>query len=720
MNKIRSIGLVSGSLPVLMALVLLPQGSWAQRLDEIVVTAQKREQSLLEVPISITVIGGEALDQFGISDFEELQVQIPNFYFKGTPANAAIYIRGIGTTGNVLAFEQSVALFVDGIYGGRNRQFQQPFLDVERIEVLRGPQGALFGRNTSAGAVNITTRRPTEEFEALASAEYELRYDSWNIGGTLSGPVSDDLQLRFTGEYGESGGYVRNIGMNRDEPQRDKLLARLSATWQATDTVEAFGKLEYAKSDVIGAAFEFIPGGGRATFVKNTVEDLAPIVDESTALNAVLQFNMAVGDHELISITGYSSFDYNNAFNIQARQPERLVTLGEEDFRQISQEIRLLSPLDRPIEYVLGLYADRADMEIFRESIVRPAGVGNPMSITRRWFDQDTNTFSGFGQGTWNLSDSWRVTAGLRWTRMSKEADLERTVIGFSPTARTDPLSRKRTESRFDPSFNVQWDATDRMMWYLSYAEGSKSGGFNGASPNDTEATWEFEEESSESFELGTRIALPGGYLNITGYRATYSSLQQAVLDINTASFITGNAGKARSQGVEVDSAWRLTDALQATASGAYLNAKYVSYPNAPCVWPNNQISGCAEDIAGTRLPNAPRFTGTLGLNWDAPVTATGIRLLAGMTAAYQGTTIQQPSLDPLLVQSAYWKLNARLGLAAQNDQWYVTLIVKNLTDEITAGFMAETFPAGINPALDRVHLPDPPRTYTLQAGMRF
>jgi iron complex outermembrane receptor protein len=163
---------------------------------EIIVTARKREERLQDVPISISVQSGEVLENQSISSFMGLQARVPSLSVTDTPANASLFIRGIGTSGNTLSFEQSVSLFVDQVYGGRNRQFMQPFFDVERIEVLRGPQGALFGRNTSAGAISVTTRRPTSSFEGGVFGEVEFVRGSHAIEMTASGPVTDTLSLR--------------------------------------------------------------------------------------------------------------------------------------------------------------------------------------------------------------------------------------------------------------------------------------------------------------------------------------------------------------------------------------------------------------------------------------------------------------------------------------------------------------------------------------------
>jgi len=260
-------------------------------LDEVIVTAQKRTESALVVPISISVAQGEKSVALGISNFADMQKLVPNFTITPTPANGYVFVRGIGTQGNVLSFESSVALFVDGIYGGRNRQFQDIFLDVARVEVLRGPQGALFGRNTSAGAVSVTTARPTREFEARVQGDYEAEFGTWSLTGSISGPVSDRPHLRFAGKYLDDPGFIRNTLLNRDEPQRRAAIGRLSATWQPTDWIDTFARLEYGDARTIGMPFEFVTNRGEPVFVRSTDDGVAPERDDSDSLAAFAQEN---------------------------------------------------------------------------------------------------------------------------------------------------------------------------------------------------------------------------------------------------------------------------------------------------------------------------------------------------------------------------------------------------------------------------------------------
>jgi iron complex outermembrane receptor protein len=353
---------------------------------DIVVTARKREERLQDVPISISVQTAEALENQSIATFMGLQARVPALSVTDTPANASLFIRGIGTSGNTLSFEQSVSLFVDQVYGGRNRQFMQPFFDVERIEVLRGPQGALFGRNTSAGAISVTTRRPTRDFEGSVFGEVELVRGSHVVELTASGPVSDSFAVRVATRYGKGIGWLDNVVLDRREPVREDVTARVSALWEPAANVTVFGRLDYGYANIVGTPFEFVPGGGRPVYRNTHDNGLLPLGDRSDALNGVLQIDLGLGDHMLTAITGYSGFDYTNSFNIQARAPARLVTENSERFWQWSQEVRLASPADRPLSYIVGGYAETSKSDIFRLSIINLPPPPVPNNETHRFF----------------------------------------------------------------------------------------------------------------------------------------------------------------------------------------------------------------------------------------------------------------------------------------------------------------------------------------------
>lgn len=697
--------------------------------NEIIVTAQKREQRLLDVPISIIAKTGAELQSAGLNDFNDIASRVPNLLINDTPANKQIIIRGIGTTGNSFSFEQSVALFVDGIYGGRNRQYNQPFLDIERLEVLRGPQGAMFGRNTGAGAISITTARPTQTMLVEAFAEYEVRTQSFNTTAVVNGPITDTLSIRITTRYAEDNGWLRNTTLNRVEPQTNQFVGRVSMLYQPRDNVDIFGKLEYSRVNLTGSPFEFVPGGQRPVYRKSSDDAFLPERDDADALNGVLQIDVGIGDHTLTAITGYSGYDFAQAFNIQARRPTRLVSDNAETFKQWSQEIRLLSPTTGAFDYVVGAYAEWSDSLVNRGQTFDLPAPRSPDRIIRRTFDQQTTVLSAFAQAKWRFAEHFSLGAGLRWTQIDKTGEVEGTTSNFLPGPPTAPpvvtplrlLRGEIDDSSFAPSAVLNWTPSRNLSAYVRYARGEKGAAFS-EFQNVTPATFFLLPETSDLFEIGIKAQFPEirGFLNVIAYTTNYSDLQRSALDINTAEFITSNAAGARTRGLEVEGGLSPAEGLTISAAVAYLDAFYTSFRNGPCAADNPAFTapGCAQDRSGDRLENAPEWTGNIAANFDRPV-SDRFRVFANASLNFQSAVNYREFDNPLEVQPAFSKTDIRAGFGDAGRKWELALLVRNLFDKRTSALIFPTFPVGLGPN-DRVHVPDPRRSFTIQAKVSF
>lgn len=696
--------------------------------SEIIVTAQKRAERLIDVPLSIIARSGEELKNAGIVDFNQVMARIPNLVIVDTPANKSITIRGIGTSGNSFSFEQSVALFVDGIYGGRNRQYNQPFLDMERMEVLRGPQGALFGRNTSAGAISITSARPKQEASGEVSAEYETVRGSHNITGIVGGGITDKLAVRVAARYGLVNGWLDNTTLSRKEPVNQNYLVRGSLLFTPSETVTLFAKLEYGKQDITGSAFEFVPGGTRPDYVKDTDDAFSPERDNSDTWNGVVQLDVELGGHTLTAITGYSRYSYEQAFNIQARRPARLVVDNNERFSQWSQEIRLLSPTDGPFDYVVGAYAEWGRSRVQRQSTIDTPPPPVPNTITFRTFDQDTDVLAAFGQANYRFTDQLKLSAGIRWTNIRKRG----LVTGFTRLFNTPPapasitipradLPGRFTENAIAPSATLSWQPSRDLNLFLRYARGDKGGAFS-EFQNVTAANFILRPEKSDVFEAGVKAQWPsvGGFFSLVAFTTQYSDLQKSALDINTASFITSNAAGARTRGVELEGGVSPVKGLRLSGSIAYLDAFYTSWPDGPCRFDNpaRLIPGCTQSRAGDRLQSSPEWTGNVAIDYDRPVSNT-LRAFGNATLNFMSDINYQESGSPLEVQPAFSKTDVRLGVGDVNNRWDVALLVRNLFDVRTSSLIFEVFPVGIGPN-DRAHMPDPRRSFTLQGRVAF
>ncbi len=450
----------------------------AQVLEELTVTARKIEESLQDVPISVTVMSGDRLTEAGITKVEELVLHVPNVTMSETGIGTNLYVRGIGSGINQ-GFEQSVGMYIDGVYHGRAQLMRAPFLDLAQAEVLRGPQVTLLGNNSIAGALNLTTAKPTDEFEASAAGLYEPDHNEQEVTGIVSGPLFGDLAGRLAVRYRTMDGYVDNNISNGEEPDREEKSARLTFEWGA-DAWDATLKFERNEFDVTGRQIEIIKdipsvtrGSSATGFSNNTgssglwnpgftyLEYLGQFFDpnpliqndqpdylrgsngdrsENEVNTGVVTVNVDVGEHEFTSITAWLNYDYSELCDCDFTGADQFQLLSEEDFTQWSQELRITSPSDRRFRYMAGFYYQNEDLDFGDQiflpvdgGVVRlvglattgdPAGAFGSLGNTSAFRDFQQNTFvsSVFGQASFDITDRWIVDLGLRYTHTEKEA----------------------------------------------------------------------------------------------------------------------------------------------------------------------------------------------------------------------------------------------------------------------------------------------------------
>ncbi|MFV0276732.1 MAG: TonB-dependent receptor, partial [Parahaliea sp.] len=611
-------------------------------------------------------------------------------------------------------------------YGGRARMFMAPFMDIERIEVLRGPQGAVVGKNTSAGAISIITKKPGSEHEFQLSADYETEYESTTFQAIASGPLSDNFLARLTVKTEDIGGYVHNTMLNRDEPDKENLVIRATGVWLASDKTTVTGKAEFANFDAEGFPYSRIAMGSEADSAKYERQTDGVVIndsDETQTLTTSVTVTTTLGDHDLTSITAYSEVDADYQLDGDFGPLPFLGFPFSEDYTQYSQEFRFNSPLGEKFDYIVGALYVRHDLDVFRQTNFF-ALFG---TIHNSWYTQKSDTTSLYGQGTWHITPDFDATLSLRYTYESKDAQLRRAQI-LDPEqpislGLTDPFDEKRSENLLDPTLTLNYQLSDTTMVFLRFAQGSKGGGFVGASREATVDTFELEEETATSYEAGTRIKTADGsvFIGLTAFYTEYEDLQVSSFNGITTDY--GNAGEAETQGAELEVSWQLSSSLRFDGSMAYLDAKYTSYPGAPCVRPRHAIPGCIEDIAGAPLHNAPEWSASASLNYSVQITG-GLLFDGTLGVTYEDDSYTHSTLMPESLQKSFAKVDLRLALAADNDRWEIAFVGKNLTDEQTISQGFETpfsAPAGAIPDYDSatVYL-DVPRTYTIQGKLRF
>lgn len=732
------------------AVPALAQGSGASEpvgVLDIIVTAQKREQKLQDVPVSIVAISGQQIEDMQISDLRSIQGQIPNFAVLNSGVNPVVFIRGFGSGPNNVAFDQTVSIYMDGIYGGRGAQFSAPFFDLERMEVMRGPQGALFGRNTAAGAISLVSATPGNMFEAHVSAGYDFERNGYDVTGVVSGPVSDTFGVRVAGKFTRQDGYIRNLYNDKDDPQLSDELVRLTVRWTPADSVDITGKLEYARHlleggvNVSGSLTERtdFAQAGKFRYVSSNYAG-SGLAEESgiTTWNAALTANIDVGDHVITAIGGYSAFDTVRFTAYDERSPDGTVPPNNanakfgngfpEDFKQFSAELRLTSPTGGLIEYVVGAYYDHSDYHLQQDSFYREIA-GSITGHQSTDFDQTGDAYSLYGQGTINLTSDLRLIAGLRYSHVTKDGFFTaRTVSGMPLNVIGPDRSGSLSESYFDPSATFQADIAPDVMFYATYARGSKSGGFVSNTYNVSQEGFQYKPERSTNYEAGIKSTLGGGKatINVTLFSTEFEDLQQSSYDPDLRTFLTRNAAKARSRGVELEMQMAPTRNLQVHAAFAYLDAKFIDYPGAPCL-ATQTLAECnsadpesiaANNIAGMPLLFAPKWSGNVGFSYT--LEAGDFNVVTNANTSFRSDYFIADGYSPIWgLQDGWIKLDGRIQFGPASDRWNVALIGRNLTNEKTRG-QAIRFPPAITGVTRSLNWMDEYRSLMLQGTVRF
>ena len=720
------------------AAVNMAQASELNAGGDIVVTAQKREQRLQDVPISMEVVTGQKLSEFAAADFKAVQNYIPNVFVQQTNGNDTIYIRGFGSPPQNFSFDQAVSIYEDGVYVGRIRQALNPFFDVARIEVLRGPQGALYGKNTPAGAISVVTAGPTKEFSASATGLYNFDLAGYDLTGYVSGPLSSNLGVRLATRIQDQDGDIKNLFNGNDEPRNKLQLFRFSALWTPSESISISGKLEYSHQQRIGGQSVSSPATTEQIPKQTRYTSVGALGEEGTrnrSLLASITANIDIGTHTLTSVSGYSWFkgSVTNYFDQELRNgtvvPNSVYNQYPERFRQYSQEVRLSSPTGGVLEYVVGAYYDNSKYDLTQFGGFNIAAL-NYFGLLETDFAQSARSVSAFGQATVRPIDGFRVIGSLRYTNTRKHGTFGGKLL-YGPYA-LRPVNTvadgRISEGLIDPSVTIQYDINRDVMVYAVYGRGSKSGGFVSNTYGTTNATFFYKPEKSRNIEAGIKSTLLDGRVtaNVSIYNTKFTNLQSSVYNPTISTYQVGNAASATAKGIEGSLRFAPSAYFDVTASAAYNDIKYGSYPGAACLAsqpltecnPASPASIAANNLAGFRPPYTSKFTGNISAHGRIDIGAyrlDGTTIIGGRSKYFDSDN-QSPLYG---LQRAYAKVDARLQFAPENESWHVALVGKNLTDKLTTG-SAFLLPTPITTVARAQLFIEPGRNVAIEAGFRF
>ena len=738
----------------------------AAMLEEVIVTAQQRAESLQDVPVSVAAVTAEKMSSAGIVDLQGLSELVPNFSINETGISTTVTIRGISSGINP-GFEQSVGIYNDGIFYGRDQLARIPMMDMERVEVLRGPQGILFGKNSIAGAVSQITAKPTDEFEGSITALYEPEHGEQDLRVVVSGPIAEGLSGRLAILDRTLDGYVFNTVSNQDEQREDEQVIRASLKWDVNEDVTANLKVSRSTFDVVGRNMEVYNSVGTPDHI--TILNMLQGYPVESGLNysadnnghfsnnevndVTLNIDWDMDGFSLSSVTGYVEYEFDELCDCDFTGATVFDAARQEEYQQFSQEFRFTSDLGGDFDYIGGVFFQTTELK-YNDQIILPdptvistalALLGanalvpfTPGSSTDRAFNQEGDIWAAFAQGTWNISETLRITAGGRYTQETKDANRKQThkanaafggqyqspvtadpisgaynvLYGIFAIEAYDTITGELDDSSFTPVVTLEWDASEDTMAYLTWTKGFKSGGFDARSNGHPDVTvtnaqksgnqitgsWEFDREEATSIELGSKMSLADGAaeLSLALYMTEYSDLQVSQFD-GTLGFNVTNAGEATVQGLEADGRWAVTDHVTLTGSAAYLDFNYDKFPNSQCYF--QQVANSPDfpglcDVGGQRKEYTPELQANLGAAWVGDV-GEGLVLQASVDIAYMDDYLYAANLDPATKQDATTMVNGRLALSDADGTWEVALIGRNLTDETVINFGGNTPLAG-------------------------
>jgi iron complex outermembrane receptor protein len=668
-------------------------------LEVIMVTSERRSETVQETPMSVTAFTGDMISEAGITSIQDVALQTPNLVIQTfNISEPQLFMRGVGTTNDSAASDPAVAVFIDDVYIGRPSGAAMDLYDLERIEVLRGPQGTLYGRNSAGGALNFFTKKPQQDFEAKAGLTLG-NYGLWNIRGYVNGALTDTISGKLTANIRQRGGYAQNVTTGQELEDEDTKSIRGQLLIEPSDAVNI----------LLGFDYTDVSGNGSNRFLSNfDIEPIFPVqafVDAQLASNATFGNDPRKTNSDLIQSTSkellgfqarvevdlnWSTFTSISAYReSESNWNQPLVpTLyqgkggtgvfevnngADQSADQISQEFRLSAETDS-LQWVTGLFYFKENVkrdERF-DTIFAPGILPAVLTVGDVNFMQDATTESValFGQVTWDFSDDWALTAGARYTDDKKSINniavnnlgtaiggIPLQGVGYDVDA-SDSWDAVTTRATLD------WKVTDDHMLYVTFSEGFKSGSFTGQQSSPTLAATPIKPETSTNIEIGARTQWFDDRLrlNATYFQLDYDDLQTFFLTNNL--LIADNAN-AEISGLEADFALAISDSLTVRGSYSSLDGEFVGGQN-----------------AGNETPRSPGNSWSLSPNYGMEMSGNAY-LDFSLTISNTGQFFMDISNDLRTQQEAFTVVDASIKYTSASQLWDLTLWGKNIQDEL-------------------------------------
>ena len=728
------------------------QDAGSQQIEEVVVTAARREQSFQDVPMAVSALSSQRLLDAGVNEFDKIASQVPSLEVEPNtnPFTTSVRIRGMGNLANIPNFEPAVGLFIDGAYRSRSGVAMGDLLDVERIEVLRGPQSVLYPKNVTAGLINVITQRPTDQFSAWGGASFgNLNY--WQLQGGINGALADGVRGRLAAVTSDRDGSFNDVvnGTHSGGYSRTALRGQLEFDLGERATLRLVAGYSDKQGDCCSP--DVLPGAISKRFLGllGRPVDIDPL-NRRTAYSDPYHFDGSQYDlladfsykfdwAVLTSTTSLDHFDVKSQFDAEQSAFTAAVFIDRQKSDAFGQEFRLTSQGDGPLSWMTGAYFYNNDFT--RGSlnpnepmfVLGPDVVPLPSPFNGAAGDQssfqsknDTRHWSLFGQLDWQATERTKLSAGLRYIDEKKSIDVRSTYqvaalpsLALNITVPT-PIVADRSTDGLAWNLSALFDVAAGTTLYATVSEGYKAGGYNGDWDQFgqlTAAKREFKDETVLNLETGlkSRFWNDQATLNLSVFRSEFNDFQNA--SFLGLSFLVRNAEKVISQGIELDGSVRPVAGLTLDYAVTYLDAKYDKFTNGACYFgrtPTNATERTC-DLSGSTLPNAPDWRTNLGLQYEHALAAgTGFFRTDWAYASAQNV---DTALDPRAQQDAYSLWSARLGW--RNGRYSVSLWGENLADEtVKTAAGPQTIFGGIDGGM-QIFLNEP-RTYGVTFDVRF
>jgi iron complex outermembrane recepter protein len=737
MSAFRTVLPWGGSLGCLAVLLAGPALADDQpQLEEVVVTAQKRTESLQQVPAAVSVVSGADLQQAGISNAESLQDLVPTLTFKKgtTNLNSTLSIRGIGTQSFASGAEPSVATVVDGVVMGRAGMAFTEFTDLQQVEVLQGPQGTLFGKNASAGVINMTTRGPTPELSGEGSIAY-FDHSEYKASARVSGPITDKIGFSIAAIYGDYRGNIKNVFNDtwtdgyRREGVRGKLVFDITDSLKLTVNGDYVHANDDCCADVLGT---YLPN---AQSTKVFLPSIAPVVPGPTNMQidndlspatidtntgTAAQLDWSIGGYTVTSISAFRRWynyqqrdgDFHASFaNYVASLDLLQHDHGALTFKQYSEELRLASPDHQFFTYVVGGFLwhtdekdwfTRNDDQCTASTLPADATGFQPCRpgastylVTQGYANWDTkfDNEALFGQGTMHVTDQLRLITGARFTHDKVSYTFDRVDLPVAGPGVGAPFagSGSTDHNGWSAKAGLQFDVSDDVMAYATWSRGYKGPAYNVFFNMSALNTQPIAPETSNAYEIGLKSTLLDHklMLNLAAYRETFDNFQTNSFVLVNGSVTTSltNAGTVRSQGITADFDWRPLNGVSITGGYAYDDAKIVSYLCAGQT--GAALTTCRNVHDGAPLPFAPRNKFNITPSWLLP-TGSSVPFSTRLILSYVYTSTINFDIDQtsLARQPGYGLLNASVVFSDLSDKYELSVMGRNLTDKFYTDFI--------------------------------